>query len=175
MVIPLSWIPASIESLFAALKFASARDVVEALRTYFEDANAPRRSHIVALLNRFVADNKQRDLKCTVIDDAFVRACENIVVESENGELTPTSQAFKAEIDFVKAFASNTTLIRTALNIEAYMKGLNTLSLAVEKTTTQGTPRNILCDFFVAAPPEVAKERTLLNFWAKKVVCYVYE
>ena len=165
----------SIESLFAALKFASAetwsKHCEHILKTQMLQDALP---HIVALLNRFVADNKQRDLKCTVIDDAFVRACENIVVESENGELTPTSQAFKAEIDFVKAFASNTTLIRTALNIEAYMKGLNTLSLAVEKTTTQGTPRNILCDFSWPPPPEVAKEETLLNFWAKKVVTVTF-
>ena len=166
----------SIESLFAALKFASAetwsKHCEHILKTQKLEVALP---HILALLKRFVADNKKQDLKCAVIDDAFVRACENIVVESENGgSTTPSSQAFKAEVDFVKAFASNTALVRIALSVDAYKKGLNSLSLAVEKTSSQSIPRNILCDFSWPPPPEIAKEEALLNFWAEKVVAVTF-
>ena len=166
----------SIESLFAALKFASAetwsKHCEHILKTQKLEVALP---HILSLLKRFVAESKQQDLKCAVIDDAFVRACENIVIESENGgSMTPSSQAFEAEIDFVKAFAGKTALIRLALNVDAYKKGLSSLSQSVEeKSSSQPIPRNILCDFSWPPPPEV-KDEAILNFWAEKVVAVTF-
>ena len=173
----------SIESLFAALKFASAGTWAKHCEQIFKTQKLEiALPHIITLLKRFVVDNTHQALKCDVIDNAFVRACENVIKECSNVNVD-NGIGFKAEQDFINAFANDNKLINAGLTTEAYKKGLSFLAEAVEKsyressscatTTTTIMPKDLLCEF-AWPPPPFTKEENMRNFWCEKVVAVAF-